>query len=77
MAFASVSAIISLGLWSSSQVMNTRIKRAHTPGWRGWMELSAKCDIHVEADDEMTPESEGNPTDSTRVVGFERDSMLS
>lgn len=41
MAFASMSAVITLRLWSSSQVMNTHLKQAHTPGWRCWMKLWA------------------------------------
>lgn len=51
MAFASMSAIITLRLWGSGQVSNTHIKQAHTHLDGGSMNLTGG--VHMETEDEI------------------------
>lgn len=53
MAFASMSAIITLRLWGSSQVSNTHMKQAHTHLDGGSMNLTGKRGVHMETEDEI------------------------
>lgn len=50
MAFVSMSAIITLRLWGSSQVSNTHIKQAHTHLGGRSMNLTRKRGVHMETE---------------------------